>query len=160
MGCTKVELRQYRIGDLQAIVQLDELCFSEEFRFNRQAMREFAEAQDAITLIAEDEGGGLAGFVIAHLEGPTARRYAYVVTLDVRAENRRCGVGDRLMNEMEGRARLAGAAWMELHVFAKNEGAIRFYKRGGYQRVGIKTDFYGRNLDAWVYRKDFDEGTA
>jgi ribosomal-protein-alanine N-acetyltransferase len=154
MECTKVELRLYRTSDLPAIVQLDELCFSEEFRFDRQAMREFAEAQDAITLIAEDEGGGLAGFVIAHREGPTARKYAYIVTLDVRAEKRRCGVGDRLMNEVEARARLAGAVWMGLHVFAKNDGAIRFYESRGYQRVGNKAGFYGRNLDAWVYRKD------
>jgi [ribosomal protein S18]-alanine N-acetyltransferase len=154
MGCTKVELRLYRTGDLLAIVQLDELCFSEEFRFDRQAMREFAEAQNAITLIAEDEGGGLVGFVITQLGGSATGKHGYIVTLDVSPENRRCRVGDRLMNEMEGRARLAGAAWMELHVFAKNDGAIRFYERQGYLRVGIKTNFYGRNLDAFVYRKD------
>jgi len=154
MGSTTVELRQYRAGDLQTIVQLDELCFSEEFRFDRQSMREFAEARDAITLIAENEGGGLAGFAIVHLQEVATKRYGYVVTLDVSPENRRCGVGDRLMNEMEARARVAGAAWMGLHVFAKNDGAIRFYERRGYRRVGVKIDFYGRNLDAWVYRKD------
>jgi [ribosomal protein S18]-alanine N-acetyltransferase len=154
MGSTTVQLRQYRAGDLQTIFQLDELCFSEEFRFDRQSMREFAEARDAITLIAEDEGGGLAGFAIVHLQEVATKRYGYVVTLDVSPENRRCGVGDRLMNEMEARARVAGAAWMGLHVFAKNDGAIRFYERRGYRRVGVKIDFYGRNLDAWVYRKD------
>jgi [ribosomal protein S18]-alanine N-acetyltransferase len=154
MGSTTVQLRQYRAGDLQTIFQLDELCFSEEFRFDRQSMREFAEARDAITLIAGDEGGGLAGFAIVHLQEVATKRYGYVVTLDVSPENRRCGVGDRLMNEMEARARVAGAAWMGLHVFAKNDGAIRFYERRGYRRVGVKIDFYGRNLDAWVYRKD------
>jgi ribosomal protein S18 acetylase RimI-like enzyme len=158
MGRTQVELRPYRTGDLQAIVQLDELCFSEEFRFDWQAMRELAEVREAITLIAEDEGGELVGFVIAHLEGSATRKYAYVVTLDVRAEKRRGGVGDRLMNEAEGRARLAGAVWMGLHVFAKNDGAIRFYERRGYQRVGTKAKFYGRNLDAWVFRKDLQPG--
>lgn len=154
MGCTTVELRQYRTSDLQAIVQLDELCFSKKFRFDRQVMREFAEARDAITLITEDRGGELIGFVIAHLEGTTVGKYAYVVTLDVRTEKRRCAVGDKLMNAMEALSRLAGAVWVGLHVFAKNDGAIRFYERRGYQRVGTDADFYGRNLDAWAYRKN------
>jgi ribosomal-protein-alanine N-acetyltransferase len=154
MGCTEVELRHYRAGDLQAIVQLDELCFSEKFRFDRRTMREFAEARDAITLIAEDEGGGLGGFAIVHLQEVATGRCGYVVTLDVSPENRRCGVGDRIMSEMERRAGAAGAAWMGLHVFAKNDGAIRFYERRGYRRMGVKIDFYGRNLDAFVYRKD------
>jgi ribosomal-protein-alanine N-acetyltransferase len=155
MGWTKVELRQYRPGDLTAIFQLDELCFAEQFRFDRQVMREFAQTREAITLIAEDCGEGkLIGFVIVHLDVAAAGGHGYVVTLDVSPENRRCGIGDRLMNEVEGRARLAGAVWMGLHAFAKNDGAIRFYEKSGYRRVGIKADFYGRNLDAWVFRKD------
>ncbi len=154
MGCMKVELRQYRVGDLRAIVRLDEVCFAEEFRFDRQAMREFAEAREAIALIAEDEGGGLAGFAIAHLEGAAGGRHGYVVTLDVSPEHRRCGVGDGLMDEVEARARLAGALWMGLHVFAKNDGAIRFYESRGYRQAGAKAGFYGRDMDAWIYRKD------
>jgi ribosomal protein S18 acetylase RimI-like enzyme len=160
MRCAEVELRRYRTSDLQAIVQLDELCFSEEFRFDWRTMREFAETRESMTLIAEDREGRLVGFVIVRLQGVATERYGYVVTLDVSPENRRCGVGDRLMNEVEGRVRLAGAAWMGLHVSAKNDGAIRFYERRGYQRVGIKTDFYGRTLDAWVYRKNLDEDTG
>ena len=154
MGSTTIDLRQYRTSDLQAIVQLDELCFSKEFRFDLQTMREFAEEREAITLIAEDGGGGLVGFVIVHMQGPATERYGYVVTLDVRLQNRCCGVADLLMNEAEGRARVARAAWMGLHVFAKNDGAIRFYERRGYRRIETKADFYGRSLDAWVYRKD------
>jgi ribosomal-protein-alanine N-acetyltransferase len=40
-----------------------------------------------------------------------------------------------------------------LHVFTGNEGAVRFYERLGYERIGIKPRFYGRGLDAFVYRK-------
>jgi ribosomal protein S18 acetylase RimI-like enzyme len=134
--------------------RLDEACFGEEFRFDRESMRRFAGSRGAITQLAEDADGQLVGFVIVHLEGEATRKHGYVVTLDVSLENRRCGIGDRLMKEMEEQVRFAGAAWMGLHVFAKNDGAIRFYERRGYQRVGTKADFYGRDLDAWVYRKD------
>ena len=147
-------LRDYQAADLETMFRLDELCFSEEFRFDRQSMRELAEAREAITLIAEDREGRLVGFAIVHSQETATGRCGYVVTLDVSPENRRCGISDGLMNEMERRVRLGGAAWMGLHVFAKNDGAIRFYERRGYQRVGIKVGFYGRNLDAWVYGKE------
>jgi ribosomal-protein-alanine N-acetyltransferase len=151
---SEISLRDYRATDIEGMFRLDEACFGEEFRFDRDSMRRFAESRSATTLLAESLDGQLIGFVIVHLEGAATRKHGYVVTLDVSLEHRRCGVADRLMNEMEERARLAGSAWMGLHVFARNEEAIRFYERRGYRRVGIKADFYGRNLDAWVYRKD------
>jgi [ribosomal protein S18]-alanine N-acetyltransferase len=160
MGCTKVELRRYRVDDLEAMFRLDELCFSEQFRFDRESMRKFAETRRAITLIAENVSGELAGFAITHVEKMIAGRRAYVVTLDVAFGDRRTGVAGRLMEETEHLAALAGAAWIELHVFVENEGAVRFYEGLGYRRLGTRAGFYGRRLDAWVYRKDLLKQTG
>jgi ribosomal-protein-alanine N-acetyltransferase len=156
MGCTEMQIRTYRGDDLKAISRLDELCFAEEFRFDRESMREFAEERGAITLIAEDAAKELAGFVITHVEKTATGRRAYVVTLDVVFESRRSGIAGRLMQETEHRAALAGATRVELHVFVENEGAIRFYEGRGYRRLGMKAGFYGRGLDAWVYRKELE----
>ena len=150
----EISFRDYRSIDLEKIFRLDEACFGEEFRFDRESMRRFAGSRGAITLLAEGAGGQLIGFVIVQVQGPANASYGYVVTLDVSPDHRRRGVGKNLVNEIETRARLAGAAWMGLHVFPKNDGAIRFYERQGYRRVGNETDFYGRNRDAWVYRKE------
>jgi ribosomal-protein-alanine N-acetyltransferase len=59
---------------------------------------------------------------------------------------------------MERRAFTAGARRMELDVFTGNLGAIRFYERLGYERVGMRPWFYGVrvnavSLDAFAYRK-------
>jgi [ribosomal protein S18]-alanine N-acetyltransferase len=151
----EVELRGYLIKDLDAIYRLDQLCFSNEFRFGRQSMRAFAEADDAVTLIAETTGGEIAGFVIVQVElrGDSVR--GYVVTLDVAEKCRRRGLAQMLLQEAERRAAAAGALWMELHVFTGNEGAIRFYERSGYARTELKRRFYGgAGLDAFVYRKE------
>jgi ribosomal-protein-alanine N-acetyltransferase len=76
------------------------------------------------------------------------------VTLDVAENYRRVGLAGRLMREVEARAATAGARSMELHVFTGNEGAIRFYERLGYARVGVRRRFYGAaGLDAFVYRR-------
>jgi ribosomal-protein-alanine N-acetyltransferase len=156
MGCTKTEIRQYHADDLETIFRLDQLCFSERFRFDRESMREFVEAPGAITLIAEDVHGELVGFSITHLEETANGMRAYVVTLDVALESRRNGVAGKLMEESERRVATAGATRTELHVFVKNEEAIRFYEGRGYLRLRLRADFYGDGVDAWVYRKDLE----
>jgi [ribosomal protein S18]-alanine N-acetyltransferase len=78
---------------------------------------------------------------------------AYVVTLDVAPAWRRHGLARRLMAEVEAKARAMGAQSIALHVFTGNFGAIRFYEEIGYGRVGMVEAFYGRGLDALVYRK-------
>jgi ribosomal-protein-alanine N-acetyltransferase len=150
----EVFLRDYLPTDLDAMFLLDQSCFTEEFRFDWRSMREFAEEEDAVVRVAEIEGG-IAGFVIAHMERMALRLCAYVVTLDVAPEYRRHGLARSLMNEMESRVEAAGARWIHLHVFTGNEGAIRFYEQMGYERTGVRRGFYGRaGLDAFVYGKE------
>ena len=144
-------VREYRDGDLDAICALDEACFEVEFRFSRESMRRFVTRRGAISLIAETDGGEIAGFVIVHLE-KGAR--GYVVTLDVGEGWRRRGLAGTLMEAAEARARAAGAGVMGLHVFTGNEGAVRFYEGRGYARGGVVRGFYGRVGDAYVYRKE------
>ena len=141
-------LRSYRLGDWQAMHALDLLCFEPVFRFSRGAMRGFAEAPGAVTVLAEAQGK-LAGFCIAQLEDRTG----YIVTLDVASAWRRRGLARRLMAELESRLHSADATQMELHVFAGNVGAIRFYESIGYAPAGVADNFYAQNLHALVYRK-------
>jgi ribosomal-protein-alanine N-acetyltransferase len=152
----EIFLRDFRAADLDAMFLLDEACFDAAFRFDWESMREFVAEPGAITIIADDVRGGLAGFAITHVESRSTGKRGYVVTLDVADRNRRTGVAGRLMEETERRAALAGAAQVDLHVFAENEGAIRFYEGRGYRRVGARPGFYGPGLDAWVYRKDLE----
>jgi ribosomal-protein-alanine N-acetyltransferase len=49
--------------------------------------------------------------------------------------------------------RAAGGAAMALHVYTENAEAMRFYESMGYGRVGRVEGFYGRGLDALLYRK-------
>jgi ribosomal-protein-alanine N-acetyltransferase len=151
----EIFLRDYRTADIDAMFRLDEACFEEPFRFDRESMREFAEKKNAIVRIAEKASGEMAGFVIVHLEHVVTGWRAYVVTLDVAAECRQKGLGRGLMREAEACALAAGVRWMQLHVFTGNAGAIRFYERLGYERIRVQRRFYGEaGLDAFVYSKE------
>jgi ribosomal-protein-alanine N-acetyltransferase len=143
-----VTLREYRLGDWEAMYALDVQCFEPPFRFSRRAMRGFAEAKGAITILAMAKGD-LAGFCVVQMED----QVGYVVTLDVAARWRRQGLARTLMSEMETKVRTAGGTAMALHVFPGNEGAVRFYQTIGYQPLGVAEEFYGPDRDALVYGK-------
>jgi ribosomal-protein-alanine N-acetyltransferase len=144
----EITLRDYRHGDWEAMYALDLVCFEPVFQFSRRAMRSFAEEPGAVALLAEADAG-LAGFCIAHLEEKTG----YVVTLDVAPAWRRRRVARLLMEEVEARVRAEGGISMTLHVYTGNVGAMQFYESLGYGRVSIAKGFYGRGMDALVYRK-------
>ncbi len=141
-------LRNYRPGDWEAMYALDVQCFEPPFRFSRRAMRGFAEAAGAITVLAEADGK-LIGFCIVQMED----QLGYVVTLDVAAAGRRHGLARRLMNEVEARERAEHGTAMALHVFEGNVGAVSFYESIGYARLAVAKDFYGHDVDALVYEK-------
>jgi ribosomal-protein-alanine N-acetyltransferase len=151
----EIFLRDYRPTDLDALFRLDEACFTEEFRFDRESMRGFAEEPNAIVQIAETTCDEIAGFVIVHVERVASELMAYVVTLDVAPEFRREGLAQRLMSEAESQVVVAGVRWIQLHVFTGNEAAIRFYERIGYERIRVRRGYYGAaGLDAIVYGKE------
>jgi ribosomal protein S18 acetylase RimI-like enzyme len=117
-------------------------------------MKNFAEARQAVALVAETDGGSVAGFLIVHVERVFALWIGYVVTLDVAPEFRRMGLAGALMDEASRRAAAAGVHRMELHVYDENAEAIQFYESRGYVRVGMQRGFYGGRLDALVYRME------
>jgi ribosomal protein S18 acetylase RimI-like enzyme len=144
----EVTLRGYRRSDLEAMVRLDAACFAAVFRFSRRAMRGFAEADEALTVIAE-VASELAGFAIAEV----ADGAGYVVTVDVATTWRGRGLGRRLVQELERLAAESGAAAMLLHVHTGNSAAVRLYEALGYVKTGEAKGFYGSGLNAWVYER-------
>src|SRR5215469_375866 len=149
-----MRLREYSNSDLGTIFALDEVCFEPPFRFSARAMRQFAEARNALTVVAETESNGeVAGFCIAHVERARPGLVAYVVTLDVAPHHRRRGLAREMMGRIEQQAREADCEMMALHVSVENEDAIRFYEREGYERSHVVKSFYGLGRHAFVYCK-------
>jgi ribosomal-protein-alanine N-acetyltransferase len=148
-----MRLREYTESDLGAIFALDEVCFEPPFRFSARVMQQFAEARNALTVVAETETGEIAGFCIAHVERAGKGLRAYVVTLDVAPQYRRHGLARQMMDRIVQQAIEAGCDSMELHVSVDNQGAITFYEREDYQRSHMVKSFYGLGRHAYVYRK-------
>jgi len=145
-------MRGYTRSDLEAMFRLDEICFEKPFRFSRSAMRRFAEAKNALVLLAT-HGEELAGFGIVHRQRSFGEVVGYLLTLDVVPTLRRHGLGKHLLTLAEQSAQAAGCRAMLLHVFTGNSGAVALYEKLGYMRLGTDENLYGSGLHAWVYRK-------
>ena len=149
-----MRLREYSARDLGIIFALDEVCFEAPFRFSARTMQQFAEARNALTVIAENETADeIAGFSIAHVERAGKGLRAYVVTLDVAPQHRRQGLARQMMQRIEQQALEVGCEAVELHVSVDNDGAIAFYESEGYERSHMVKSFYGLGRHAYVYRK-------
>jgi ribosomal-protein-alanine N-acetyltransferase len=67
---------------------------------------------------------------------------AHVLTLCVRPDSQKQGLGRMMMEHVIELARQAGAETMLLEVRPSNEHAIRLYHQLGFNEVGIRPDYY------------------
>jgi ribosomal protein S18 acetylase RimI-like enzyme len=68
----------------------------------------------------------------------------------------RAGIGRRLVEEVERRVQNAGGR----HIYIETSGrpqytpTRKFYERCGYESAAVLKDFYDRNDDKWIWRKE------
>ncbi|MCH8497626.1 MAG: ribosomal protein S18-alanine N-acetyltransferase [Marinobacter sp.] len=131
-------LRQADIKDLQALVKLENQCFSED-RISRRSFRRFIEMPRDRVVVAESEGN-LAGYclVLMHKATRLARIYSIAVSPDYRGH----GLGEKLVRAAEAEAVKAGRIVMRLEVREDNTPAIGLYERLGYRKFGTYRDYY------------------
>ena len=77
-----------------------------------------------------------------------------ILTLAVRPEMRRGGIGRALIGDATIRAATMGAAKLFLEVSVANEPARLLYARVGFVEAGTRPHYYSDNSDALVVRLD------
>ncbi len=72
---------------------------------------------------------------------------AHVMTLAVKEDRRRRGIGARLLLELVRRSEEKGARFLTLEVRRSNLAAIELYERFGFQIMGERKHYYLDNLE-------------
>jgi len=67
---------------------------------------------------------------------------AHITNIAVHPQERRRGLGHRLLSELEARARAHGCRRMTLEVRPSNLGAQRLYQRHGFVVCGVRPGYY------------------
>jgi len=142
-------LRDHRAADFEALWQLDQECFPAELAYSRTELAGYIHRQSSVTLVAERDGK-IAGYIVAERGG---RKVGHIITLDVRAEARRSGLGSKLMAAGEERLGAMGCASVLLEVAVDNAAAIAFYHRQGYVTLATIPRYYNDRTDALLLGK-------
>ncbi len=134
----ELHIRQATGKDLDAIVKLENRCFTED-RLSRRSFRRFLEMPRDRLIVAESDGE-LVGYCLVLMSAATrlARIYSIAVSPSARGQ----GVGETLVREAEKEAVDADRIIMRLEVREDNAGAINLYKRLGYRQFGTYRDYY------------------
>lgn len=102
-----------------------------------------ATADHHLYVLRDADTGGRVGTAWLHFDRSATPPFAYLndIRIDDRAQGR--GLGRAALAALEGAAREAGCASMQLHVFGHNTRARRLYESAGYRttNVNMRKDF-------------------
>lgn len=147
-----VVMRDAVLQDLDALLALENACYSPRQAYTR-AEYKYALVQARAVNLVEEEDGAPVGFVGAfhHKHWLTG----HVYTVNVHPSQRGRGLGKALMAACEARLAALGMKRVVLEVNVGNAAAIRLYEACGYARLQRLKDYYTQyeDNDAFLYEK-------
>ena len=167
-------IREYNQDDFETLLRIDQHCFPPEIAYSRGELRAYIRHRATFTLVATASAAGkekaasangaeqasagesrsplpseIQGFIVVH-----RGVIGHVITIDVKAETRRSGVGSSLLKAAEQRLRQEGCSAVGLETAVDNVTALAFYKRHGYSVIRTWPRYYSNGVDALVLKKE------
>ena len=144
------QLRDYHSSDLTRLSEIDRECFPPEIACAAAQLRAMMREERGFAIVAEVEGEGVVGFVIASKIEP---KLGHIVSLDVLPRFRRQGIGTSLMSVAGGRLAALGAETLRLETPESSQGAQQLYRKLGFCHVGFIEGYYSDGARGWVMEK-------
>jgi ribosomal-protein-alanine N-acetyltransferase len=130
-------IERAQLTDLDDLVRLEQLCFPTPW--TRDSFRRELSRDDdvAVYLVARGEGEvvGYAGMWVMVDE-------AHVATIGVHPDQRRRGIGERLLVRLLSEAVRRGADRVFLEFRRSNRAAQELYAKYGFVEVGVRRSYY------------------
>ena len=135
---------------IAAIARLEKECFAEPW--SEASLTEELTNPDSHFLVAVC--GDVAGYIgVQEICGE-----AYITNVAVFDNHRKNGVGRMLLKTAEEGAKSRNCDFITLEVRVSNSPAISLYESEGYERVGIRKNFYASPIeDGAIYTKYFSK---
>lgn len=130
-----IQVRSMQPRDVACIAELEKICFS--IPWSEEALDESLGKSEYIFLAAELDGkiAGYVGMISALDEGD-------ITDVAVFPEYRKKGVACALLTALKDRCAALGISRIFLEVRESNAPAIGLYEKMGFERIGLRRNFY------------------
>ena len=137
-------IRAVRQDDIEAVSLLEQASFNDPYPsyFLSELARDNPETFLVLTLNNEIIGYG----VVDHWDD-----HDHLISIAVRTDSRRKGLGEALLVELE--KRLSKERPLRLEVRQGNLAAIHLYSKRGFTKTGLAEGYYGDGEDAIIMEK-------
>ena len=146
-------LRPYQPSDFEALLAMDQVCFSKTIAYGRREMKSYLQSEGSRCIVAEIAGPEFSRTIAGFILTERSNEFAHIITLDVLESYRRQSVGSLLLDAAEQEAFVSGAALMYLETATTNNAAIALWKKHGYRESGTIENYYGRGQNAFEMQK-------
>ena len=133
--CSRMLIRPMTEEDLVQVETIEQESFSVPWSFD--AFKSTLAREDTLYLVAvEDETiVGYCGMYISFDEGE-------IPNVAVKECFRSRGIGEKMLSSLLSRAGERGVCSVFLEVRKSNEAAMRLYEKAGFEKAGIRKNFY------------------
>lgn len=140
-------VRKMTAEDIPAVVEIEKECFS--LPWSHQSFAESIAREDTIFLVCVDNTEVITGYIGMYLSFDEAS----VTNVAVASQFRKKGCGKHLVMAAKEAAKEAGATSIFLEVRFSNEPALSLYKRQGFEKIGIRKNFYQHPVEDAIIMK-------
>jgi [ribosomal protein S18]-alanine N-acetyltransferase len=146
-------VRPARGADLEALCELERLCFGQE-AWSRVLVQDELDAENRL-VFAVEAGAGDAAVVAGYASTSLAGASADVLRIAVHPDFQRAGLGSALLTATLDALPGTGCEEVLLEVHAGNKPALRLYEAFGFAQISVRRGYYDNGqADALLLRLD------
>ncbi len=131
----KIKIEKMSEQDIKAVAELDKKSLPESWSEKNYSIS--IENPNYNILVAKS-GDKIVGFVSTY----HAADEGYICNIAVQSSQRKCGIGTALMHKILEYSKSKNLKSLSLEVRESNMGAIKFYDKLGFTKLGIRKNFY------------------
>ena len=149
-GGPTLSIEPYHHSDLDDMMEIENQSFPAPW--TRSSYEQLAVHDDVDIWIAR-LGRELVGYMLMQHSGEDMELHTFAV----KPEHRRCGIGSKLLEHMDGEARRKGVLRIDLKVRPSNHEARALYEKFGFKVIGTWHAYYHEDKeDALVMRMELN----